>query len=167
MIDLGDSGGGSSTDSTDDSVDFEDPDDALREAAGASSGAIGSEILASGGDPVAGAISITGSGSSGSDGPDWGTVDRLVESEATDAPSDIAAKASGETDPNPGHTSPEEAMASAQEAASNALPNAGLPDLSGLLELPEPPEEFGSWGVVAAVGGAVALGAAFLGGGGS
>lgn len=101
----GDTGGDDSPVSTSDYGDssdytYTDPDQELRNVSGASDGATGSEVLASGGDPVAAAISVTGTGKTASSG----TVKRVIESDATDSPGDIAAKVAGESDPNPGHT---------------------------------------------------------------
>lgn len=98
------------------------PDEELRAAAGADSGATGSEIMASGGGLVAAARSITGSGSAGGT-PSGGTVRRLVFSGATDAPSDIISKMQGNGDPNPGHTTPQQAnspVTQTKNAAENA-----------------------------------------------
>lgn len=94
-----------------------DPAEELREVSGASDAATGTHILASGGGILEASQTISGMREAS---PDIGDVRNLLESGYTDAPSDILTKMTGAPDPNPGHTSPEEAQASASTSSSGA-----------------------------------------------
>lgn len=92
------------------STSFTDPVAELRDRAGASSDATGSEVLASGGGVLEATQTLRGLRDSYDSGTDQlGAARRLIESDATDAPSDIITKMDGSPDPNPGHTTPTDA----------------------------------------------------------
>lgn len=119
------SGSGSGTSGTKETTtmatDFQDPTEELREVSGASDAATGTHVLASGGGLLEASQTISGMRQAS---PDIGTIRRLLESGYTDAPSDIITKFQGGNDPNPGHTSPEEANSATTQAA-NTVENAG------------------------------------------
>lgn len=101
------------------STSFTDPVAELRDRAGASSGATGSEVLASGGSVLEATQTLRGlRGDYESPTEQLGAARRLIESGATDAPSDIISKMRGNGDPNPGHTTEAEANSAVTQATN-------------------------------------------------